>query len=328
MEKEIRQKIRERCVSPSEAVKTVRSGDSVYLGIASSTANALCDALDARADGLTDVTLCTLQALGHSRILTRMNGDAFRVRTGFMGPWERAAGKRGQVDFTSVHLSQIDIWCSRTVKIDVAFLEVSLPDDKGYMSYGASGVAVDRYIVEAAKVLVLQINPEVPYVYGSSNVIHYSRADVMTEAASPVAELADAPVDEATRQISDLLLEQIPDGACLQLGIGGLANAVGFGLKTKNDLGIYTEMMTDSLMALMRLGCVNNSRKSLLRGRSVCAFALGSRALYDFIDHNAKMHFAPFPVINAPVNIAKNTGMMAFGEYGHRGRSFRPGQRR
>lgn len=289
----------------------MRSGDSVYLGIASSTANALCDALDARGCELKDVTLCTLQALGDSRILTRLKADAFSVRTGFMGPWEREARKRGRVDYTSVHLSQIDIWCLKTVKIDVAFLEVSLPDEKGYMSFGASGVAVGRYIADTAKTLVLQINPEVPYVYGSSNVIHYSRADVMTEAASPVAQLPNAPVDEATRQISRRLLEHIPDGACLQLGIGGLANAVGFGLKEKNDLGIYTEMMTDSLMELMRLGCVNNSRKSLFRGRSVCAFALGSRALYDYIDHNPKMHFAPFPLVNAPANIAKNAGMIS-----------------
>lgn len=307
----MRRKIAAKCVTLKEAVQMVQSGDRVYLGIASSTANALCDALRERGNELEGVTLCTLQALGDSKILTEMDPHAFQVETGFMGPWEREARKKGRVDYTSVHLSQVDIWCEKTAKPDIAFLEVSLPDQDGFMCYGASGIGVGEYIKNAAERIILQINPNVPYIYGAHNLIHYSEAAVLTEAASPIPEVCSGEIDEATQKISDFLLDQIPDGACLQLGIGSLSNAIGYGLKNKNDLGIHTEMMTNSMMELLQLGCVTNSRKTFMPGKSVCVFALGTRALYRFIDHNADLYFAPFPVVNAPETIAKNKDMIS-----------------
>ena len=106
-------------------------------------------------------------------------------------------------------------------------------------------------------------------------------------------------------------MEQIPDGACIQLGLGGVANAVGYGLKKKNDLGAHTELMSDSMMELMKLGVLNNSRKSYIPDKTVAAFTFGSRALYDFVNYNKDMYYLPFPVVNNPVNIAKNDHMIS-----------------
>jgi len=124
-------------------------------------------------------------------------------------------------------------------------------------------------------------------------------------------ENPELPVDDVINTISDYLLDQIPDGACIQLGLGGVANAVGYGLKNKNDLGAHTELMGDSLMELMKLGVLNNSRKSFMKGKTVASFTFGSKALYEFVDHNEDMYYLPFPVTNDPVNIAKNDNMIS-----------------
>ena len=117
--------------------------------------------------------------------------------------------------------------------------------------------------------------------------------------------------DAEIEAMSRYLLDQIPDGACIQLGIGGVATAVGYGLRTKNDLGCHTEMMSDSIMELMQAGVINNSRPKFIPGRTVVGFAFGTKKLYEYLDHNENMWFGPFPVVNSPVNIAKNDNMIS-----------------
>lgn len=179
------------------------------------------------------------------------------------------------------------------------------------MSYGASGVALHCYIKEKAKKILVQVNPNVPYVFGEYNRIHISEVDAIVEQEGPLPENSELPVDQTINAISDFLLEQIPDGACIQLGLGGVANAVGYGLKKKNDLGAHTELMSDSMMELMKLGVLNNSCKSFIPGKTVSAFTFGSRELYDFVHLNPQMYYLPFPIVNDPVNIAKNDNMIS-----------------
>ena len=117
--------------------------------------------------------------------------------------------------------------------------------------------------------------------------------------------------DRETEAMARFRLDQIPDGACIQLGIGGVANAGGYSLTSKNDLGCHTEVMSDSIMALMKAGVINNSRPKFIPGKTVVGFAFGSKDLYEYLDHNEDLYFAPFPVINNPVNIAKNDNMIS-----------------
>lgn len=301
----------ERLTTAEQAVRAVKSGDVVYVGTCSSAAYALCDALGERGGELEDVTLTCSQIIRKVAIMSDRWPRAFRVCTYFMGTQERSMQELGRCDFTCVHLSQVDLFCRQTAPADVAFFEVSPPDENGYMSYGATGVALHTYIKERAKTVILQVNRNVPYVYGEENLIHVSEADAIVEADQELVENPELPVDETIQTISGFIVDQIPDGACIQLGLGGVANAVGYGLRTKNDLGSHTELMSDSIMELMKLGVVNNSRKQFMPGKTVASFTFGSRELYRFVDRNPDMYYMPFPIVNDPVNIAKNDNMIS-----------------
>ena len=241
------------------------------------------------------------------------NPDAFHISTYFMGYEERRALKAGRADFTSVHLGQVDTWCHETFLPDIAFLDVSLPDENGFVSLSASGCCMHPYIIEETPTVVFQINRFSPYVTGLDTLVPLSAAQYLVRADVEKETIPGGVMeaDPETAAMSQYILDEIPDGACLQIGIGGVANAVTYGLRTKNDLGCHTEMMSDALMVLMQEGVINNSRPKFIPHRSVVGFAFGSKALYEFLDHNEKMYFGPFPVVNHPANIAQNENMIS-----------------
>ena len=311
MNETLRKEYESKLTTAAEAVKLVRSGDTVFIGASSSVAYALCDALGEREDELEDVVLTSSQVIRPIRIMSGKNPKAFRARTFFMSLQERNMYNQDLADFTTVHLSQVDIFFNETAPTDVAFFEVSLPDENGYMSYGANNVSLGDLVKQKARNIILQVNKHAPYVLGEKNLIHVSEADAIVEADVELVELPGVEVDDTINTISDYILDQIPDGACLQLGLGGVASAVGFGLTKKNDLGAHTELMTDSMMELMKMGVMNNSRKSYMPGKTVASFAFGSKEMYQFLDHNEDMYFMPFTDVNNPVNIAKNDNMIS-----------------
>lgn len=313
MTETLKQEFKDKELTPQQAAALVQSGQTVYIGACTSYARGLTDALAERAGELEDITLACSNIFPPLTPLHSTHPEAFRVSTYFMGAEERRGLALGVTDFTSVHLSQVDQWCLETCPADIAFFDVSLPDENGYMSFGASGCCMHTFVRDKAKTIILQINRFAPYVYGEANMIHISEADYCVYLDVEKEAITDIP-DENDKEIwrmSDYLLEQIPDGACIQLGIGGVASAVGFGLKDKNDLGAHTEFMTDSFMYLMKRGVLNNSRKNFMPGRTVVGFAYGTKELYEFLDHNEQMYFGPFPVINNPLNIARNDNMIS-----------------
>lgn len=302
----------DRCMSAEDAVKLVNSGDTVYIGTCSSMAYALCDALHQRRHELENITVACSQIIRSMPLLDAPDTCVTKINTYFMGVQERNARskQRQTVLYSSVHLSQVDIWCRATAP-DVSFFEVSCPDENGYMSFGATGVALHAYLKESSRKIILQINRNVPFAYGEQNTIHFSEADAIVFADGELYGVEELGFGSDIAAISDFILEQIPDGACIQLGIGGVANAVGHGLKAKNDLGIHTEMMSTSMMELMKAGVVTNKYKNYYPGKSVSAFTFGTPELYRFIDHNPDMYYLPFPIVNDPVNIAKNDNMIS-----------------
>ncbi|MDD6042577.1 MAG: acetyl-CoA hydrolase/transferase C-terminal domain-containing protein [Eubacteriaceae bacterium] len=311
MNKDLQTEFKQKTVTAAEAVKCIKSGDRVYIGTCSSVAHLLCEALGEREDELENVTVACSQIVRPMRIFSGENPNSFKCLSYFMGPQERNMQSKGLLEYTSVHLSQVDIWCKQTAAPDVAFFEVSEPDEKGYMSYGATGVALHEYLKEVTGRIILQINRNVPYVLGESNKIHISEADAVVYGDDEISGVGNMPVDETVQTISDFLVDQIPDGACIQLGLGGISNAVGYGLKDKNDLGAHTELMSESIMDLMKIGVLNNSRKTYMEGKTVAAFTFGSKELYEFIDHNEDMYYAPFPIVNDIRNIAANDNMIS-----------------
>lgn len=304
------QEYRRRLMSPDEAVKLVKSGDRVYIGTCTSVAYALAEALGRRKDELEDITILSSNVAKPLAVMDP-DSDVFHVETYYMGPQERRAASRGHADYTSFHLSQTREWVNFVGKPDVAFIEVSEPDRYGHMRYGASGLVADPYVMEYADRVVLQVNRCVPRLNGMDNQIRAEQADAIVEVQDPLVEAEDLPASPVVQKISEFLVEQIHDGDCFQLGIGGIASAVGYGLKEKNDLGIHSEMLGNSMMALMKNGNVTNQKKTFWKGKSAAGFAMGTQELYDFLDENEDVYMAPSAVVNHPAVIAKNDHMVS-----------------
>ena len=313
MRPDLEAQFRAKTITVADAAALVRPGQNVYIGCCTSYARAVADAIAARSEDLAEVTIGCSNIIPPMSFLDCANPDAFRISTYFMGYEERRALKAGRADYTSVHLGQVDQWCRHTFHPDIAFFDVSLPDEEGWMSFGISGCCMHPFIQEETDNIVLQINSHAPYVTGQRTKIHISQAKYVVYADIEKETIPGGPMEEdgEIEAMSRYLLDQIPDGACIQLGIGGVATAVGYGLMNKNDLGCHTEMMSDSIMALMKAGVINNSRPKFIPRRTVVGFAFGSRALYEYLDHNEKVWFGPFPVVNNPANIAKNDNMIS-----------------
>ena len=302
---------KERLKKADEAVRLVKDGDVVYIGTAASIAYKTAEALWKRKDEFENVTIAGAMT---SRILPFYTEEAkghFSVLTYFAGPAERAAMKAGNCRYTSLHLSGSPDWCRKVSGITVAFLEVSKPDRFGYMSLGAVGVSLHRDVIEAADRIILQVNEHVPYVYGQDHLVHVSEADAVVEEEDPLPEFPDIELTDDVRQLSEYIIREIPDGATIQLGLGGIAGAVGYGLAGKKDLGVHSEMFTNSMKYLTEEGVITNKKKTFMPGRSVCAFAMGSRDLYEYIDRNPGVYMGPYSLVNDPRVIARNDRMMS-----------------
>lgn len=310
MKPEYQKQYDEKLLSLDDAAKLVRSGDRVYVGTCTSIAYGLCRALGKHMEGLKNITILCSNINKPLKITDGSNPE-FRISSYFMGAVERAGVKKGITDYTSYHLSQVDRWVKETAKPTVSFLEVSPPDEDGYFSFGASGVCLNTYLLECPGKIVLQVNRCAPYVCGESDRIHISQADYITEYDEDLFSVGDLPITPDVEKISQFLIDEIHDGDCIQFGIGGLANAVGYGLKHKNDLGCHTELIGDSLKYLMERGNITNRRKGFKPGKTTVSFALGSKALYKYLDRNEDVYFVPMPVGNNPANIALNDNMVS-----------------
>ena len=311
MNDHIKKEFEKKCMAPEEAMELIGSGDRIYIGTMSSVAYGLCQALSRRISDpdrpLRDITIASGNIVVAPPGMEKPDPEHYAgITTYFMGNWERSCQAYIPVDYTSVHLSRSDLWCRQTSGVNVAFFEVSPPDEDGYMSYGPTGVGINVHLKKAVSRIILQVNRRIPYVCGENNRIHYSEADAIVRLDREPVSVSGYDVNETVRAISGHIVEQIPDGACIQLGLGSLCSAIGFGLREKNDLGVHSEMLSDPMMGLMKNGNITNRNKAIYKGKSVASFAFGSREFYDFMDHNEDLHFLPYTEVTNPVNIAKN----------------------
>ena len=305
-----------KIMSAAEAAKLVKSGDRVYVGTASSFAYDMLDALWDRREELEDVAILCSMSVRPSRMFSADHDghNPFHVETFFLGEQERIAHRKHgmPLEFTCFHLSQIDLWCNYVGKPDVCFFQVSMPDENGMVSCGPSGGCMYTYLAENARNIVFECNAQVPYIMnGEKHLLPLSIAEAIVYADYPVSPLAKDEVDEISQKISDLVMEEVPDGATIQLGLGKISTAVGYGLLQKNDLGIFSELFSEPMMELMKNGNVTNKNKGFMDGLSVFAFSMGSNEMYNFMDHNPDLYAGTFPFVNDPRNIAKNKRMMS-----------------
>lgn len=307
---------RNKITTAKEAVKCVKSGDRVYVGTSSSFAYELLDALYDRRDELENVTLLCAMSLTPCRMFNTDwdESNPFRVETFFLGAGERVAHRvHGMpLTFDSIHLSQIETWIEYIGRPDVCFIQVSRPDANGYMSFGSAGICNTKsFIKHCKREIILEANTGTPYVFGQDNLIHAKDCYAVIETDGPAPCLPEDEVDDVSKKVADIIMEHVPDGATIQLGIGKMGTAIGQGLLNKNDLGIFTEMFTTPMMKLMKNGNVSNKYKGFMDGKSVFAFSAGTQEMYDFMNYNPDIYGAHWEFVNDSKTIGKNKNMIS-----------------
>ncbi len=297
-----------RYASAGEALKAVKNGDRVTVAHATGEPQALTAALWERKNELKDVEVVHMVCMGKGMYCTPEAGGHFKHNSLFIGGPARRAFAEGRADFVPVHFSDIPaLFMEDVLPVDVALVQASRPDKRGHMSLGIS-VDYTMATVKKAKAVIVQVNKYMPRTHGDS-YIHVSDADYIVECDEPLIELPRAELTEQDYAIGKNCASLVPDGACLQLGIGALPDAVLFSLKEKNDLGIHSEMISDGVMELVRAGVVNGSKKNLHKGKIVATFVMGSREMYEFLDDHPIMYMAPADYVNDPFVIAQNNRM-------------------
>lgn len=305
-----------KLVSADKAVAGITSDSVIIMAGGCSAPPALVTALCRRKDELENVTLVSGISVYPFEFFKSEYKGRVDFRCLFMGPAERIAMKmKANIQPVSFHLSQSDEIVYETEKmlghLDVMMCEVSEPDARGYMSYGPNGVHNNDTVAKVVKNIIVQVNKETPFVHGIKNVIHVSEVTHIVEESHPLPEIPQIPITDVERKIGELIAERIPDGATIQIGVGGVSDTVGELLEHKKDLGIHSEMMTNSMMHLAEKGVVTGKKKTYRPGKIVCGFAIGSRELYDFIDNNPVCEFSPIAEINSVFNIAKNDNFVS-----------------
>lgn len=301
---------KKKLVTAEEAASIVKSDDRVYISGNAATPYELMKALAGRKDELKDVELTHVLLLGEDPLsLPEMEGH-FRHNSLFVGPADRKAINEGRADYIPIFLHQIpDIFLSGQMPLDVAILHLSPPDEHGFMSFGVE-VLASKAASEKAKVVIAQVNDKMPRVLGDS-FIHVSRVDKVVEISEALPELEKKPPTEVERKIGKFIADLIEDGATLQLGIGGIPDAVLAALSTRRDLGIHTEMVSDGVMEAIEAGVITGARKTFHPYKVVLTFILGSARLYDFADNNPIFEAHPTDYTNHPFNVARNDSMVA-----------------
>lgn len=299
-------------MTADEAVKLVKNGDHVFVQGSSSIPEALVAALARRGSELRDVILYNAFALGRrvSPLCDPSLRDSFLIDSFFVSNAVRGWVNQGYATTTPRFFGQVpQLFRDGSIRLDVAFINCSLPDENGYVSTGVSS-DITPAAIETARVIVAQINPLMPFSYGDS-VIHISQLDAMVRVNDPLAETPPDPPSEREMRIGRYIAEKIPDGAVLQVGVGSVPNAVLASLHSHKHLGIHTEALTDGMVDLIEKRVVDNSLKQVEAGRSVASLAIGTRRLYDFMDHNPDIIMRDIAWVNDPFVISQNRNMVA-----------------
>jgi 4-hydroxybutyrate CoA-transferase len=284
-------------VSPAQAVAGIRSGDQVYVHGAAAAPSVLLDALVARASELERVGVIHLHTEGPGPHLAPEMAKHFRHRALFIGPNARDAVNEGRADYVPIFLSDVPrLFESRGLPLDAVLVNATPPDRHGFCSLGTSVEAMHAAI-RAAKTVIVQFNSLMPRTLGDS-FIHVSDIDLAVEVDVPPYEHEVGRIGDVERKIGEFLADLVPDGATLQLGIGTIPAATALALGGKRDLGIHTEMFTDTVVDLVEAGVITGARKERNRGKIVTAIVLGSRRTYDFVHDNPMVEMRPVDFTN------------------------------
>ena len=299
-----------RTVCAEEAVRSIHTNARIFIGSNAAEPQALVDALTHSADHIERAEIVHIMTMGTAPYSEPKFENRFRHNAFFIGANVRDAVNACRADYTPVFLSEIPaLFRNGQVPLDHALVMVSPPDAHGYCSLGVS-VDVVKAAVESAPHIIAEVNTNMPRTLGDS-FLHVSRIHSFVESDCPLLELRPQLQTAAAQRIGCHVAELIGDGSTLQMGIGGIPDAVLDCLIDKHDLGVHTEMFSDGVLKLVEAGVITGRRKSLRFGKIVASFCMGSRALYDFVDNNPFIEFLPTEYVNDPFIIARNDDMIA-----------------
>lgn len=307
----LKEEYRKKLVSLDEGVSQIKSGDEVVTAMAASQPPGLMNQLGSRRDYVRDVRVITCLPLAEYSFYSQEGmEDSFFMESWFYGPHVRKAAKQGaNVSYIPNHLHLSATRRFQYRKPDV-FLGTATPMDKHGNFSLSLGITYEKEAIEQANIVILEINENLPRTYGDINV-HISQVDYLVENNTSLFTLPEIEPTDKDHKIGGYIAELVEDESTLQLGIGGIPNAVAKALEDKRDLGIHTEMMTDGMVDLYEKGVITNRKKTLWKDKMLATFAYGSQKLYDFLDNNLGVEFQRGKVVNNPYIIGHNWKMVS-----------------
>ncbi|UCV11975.1 acetyl-CoA hydrolase/transferase family protein [Dechloromonas denitrificans] len=297
-------------MAPLDAIRVVKNGDTIVVPTGVGEPPALLTALsDVRREyrGVQISQILPLRKYGYIDPETTEN---VRHTAYFFGGATRPGGQEGWIDFVPAYFSELPALIQRgQTPADIVFAMASPMDSHGFFSLSL-GPDYTMAAIAKARAVVLEVNPNVPFANGNCH-IHVSQVTALTESNDPILEVGLPKIGPVQQAIGKYVAEMIPDGATLQIGYGGIPDAVVMQLTDKHDLGIHTEMVGDGIMTLVEAGVVTNRKKNYLPGKMVATFALGSKKLYQFMDRNPSLEMHPVDFTNDPYLAGQNDNLHA-----------------
>lgn len=291
-------------MSAEEAVKKVPSNSRVVVGHAVGEPAYLLSVMAEHKEWYENVEIFHMVSFGKNEYCKEGMEKHFRHNSLFVGGNTRKAIQSGRGDYTPCFFSEIPKLFEKQLHPDVALIMVTPPDENGKVNLGVS-VDYTKGAAKNAKLVIAQVNDQMPYTYGDS-LLDVSEIDCFVEHSNPIPEVQPAVLGEVEKAIGRNCATLINDGDTLQLGIGGIPDAVLLSLKDKKNLGIHSEMFSDGVVELVKAGVINGSVKELMPGKMSVTFLMGTKKLYDFVDHNPDVAMYTVDYINDPVVIAQN----------------------
>ncbi len=287
----------DKFVTAAQAVSCIAPGNRVFVGTASATPLSLVQALEQLDSPPPDVQLCYFLTQGAVRHENAVPKTRYRHRCFFVGSDIRAATAQGIADYVPISLAQVPRLIENgRIPIDVALIQVSLPDEYGYVSLGVS-VDVTSAAAQKAKKVIAEINPNMPCTLGDT-FLRIDKIDHLVLVETPVIEYQHPPADAVAEKIARYIASIIDDGSTLQIGIGRIPNETLKYLVDRRDLGVHTDVITDSIIPLIEQGIITGAQKSIHRGKIIASYCFGTRRLYDLIDRNPMFSFHPIEYVS------------------------------
>lgn len=304
-----KEKYKDKLFTAQEAAGLIHSGDHITTGLYLSLPYAFLEALSGRITSLEAVKLDLAANYKPLKLALPEYRENIEISSYFLTMAERKLinSYGAPISYMPLHLSDVRRVMSSRGNVLVAV--GTPPDENGKISLGPCPADAD--LIRFCDKIIIEVNEQLPFVRGDEQLVDVDRVTALIDAPGKLLTVPPAEASPEEAAIAELIAERIPDGACIQLGIGGLGKAVGRRLKEKRELGIHTEMFVEPMVDLIECGAVTNSRKQLCRGKSIFGFTLGSERLYKLIDNNPLIESRPFAWVNDPRVIAQNDNVVS-----------------